>query len=187
MQQPRLQQIDQLPDREAEQRLLPLAQERGIAVIANRPFREGALLRTLQRHPLPPWAATELGCDGWAQFVLKFIVSHPAVTCAIPATSSVAHVRQNMGAARGPLPDAALRLEGLALVERLRAAGLRCEWDLRGRSMKGMMRHAAGLGARRAVILGPREHEAGLATVRDMESGEQREVPLEGLVEALRP
>ena len=83
------------------------------------------------------------------------------------------------------VPDAALRLEGLALVERLRAAGLRCEWDLRGRSMKGMMRHAAGLGARRAVILGPREHEAGVATVRDMESGEQREVPLDGLVEAL--
>jgi len=97
-----------LLDREAEQRLLPLAQERGIAVIANRPFREGALLRALQRHPLPGIAA-ELGCDGWAQLVLKFIVSHPAVTCAIPATRSVAHVRQNLGAARGPLPDAALR------------------------------------------------------------------------------
>ncbi len=95
-------------DREAEQRLLPLAQERGIAVIANRPFREGALLRELQRHRLPPWAA-ELGVDGWAQLVLKFIVSHPAVTCAIPATSQVAHVRQNLGAARGPMPDAALR------------------------------------------------------------------------------
>jgi len=91
-------------DREAEQRLLPLAQERGMAVIANRPFQQGGLLRTLQRHRLPPWAATELVCDGWAQFVLKFIVSHPAVTCAIPATSSVAHVRQNMGAARGPMP-----------------------------------------------------------------------------------
>lgn len=106
-------------DREAEQRLLPLAQERGIAVIANRPFREGALLRSLQRHALPPWAAAEVGCDGWAQFVLKFIVSHPAVTCAIPATSSVAHVRQNMGAARGPLPDAALRRRMAALVEAL--------------------------------------------------------------------
>lgn len=95
-------------DREAEQRLLPLAQERGIAVIANRPFREGALLRALQRHPLPGFAA-ELGYDGWAQLVLKFIVSHPAVTCAIPATSSVAHVRQNLGAARGPMPEPALR------------------------------------------------------------------------------
>jgi diketogulonate reductase-like aldo/keto reductase len=106
-------------DREAEARLLPLAQERRIAVIANRPFREGALLRSLQRHALPPWAAAEVGCDGWAQFVLKFIVSHPAVTCAIPATSSVAHVRQNMGAARGPLPDAALRRRMASFVEAL--------------------------------------------------------------------
>ena len=97
-----------LLDREVEQRLLPLAQERAIAVIANRPFREGALLRGLQRHPLPPWAA-EIDCDGWAQFALKFIVSHPAVTCAIPATSNVAHVRQNLGAALGRLPDAAMR------------------------------------------------------------------------------
>ncbi len=96
-------------DREAEQRLLPLAAERRIAVIANRPFREGALLQALQRHPLPAWAASELGCDGWAQFTLKFIVSHPAVTCAIPATTRVAHVRQNLGAARGPMPDAAQR------------------------------------------------------------------------------
>lgn len=95
-------------DREVEQRILPLARERGIAVLANRPFREGALLRELKRHPLPAWAA-EMGCDGWAQFVLKFIVSHPAVTCAIPATSKVAHVRQNMGAAVGPVPDAAAR------------------------------------------------------------------------------
>jgi len=95
-------------DREVEDRILPLALERRIGVIANRPFREGALLRELQRHPLPPWAA-EIGCDGWAQFALKFIVSHPAVTCAIPATSSVAHVRQNLGAAHGRLPDAALR------------------------------------------------------------------------------
>jgi len=95
-------------DREVEQRLLPLAAERRIAVLVNRPFREGDLLRALQRHKLPGWAA-ELGCDGWAQAVLKFIVSHPAVTCAIPATSQVAHVVQNLGAARGPMPDAALR------------------------------------------------------------------------------
>ena len=84
------------------------------------------------------------------------------------------------------VPDPALRQEALALVERLRAAGLRCEWDLRGRSLKGMMRHAASLGARSAVILGPREHEAGVATVRDMQSGEQREVPLGELAGALR-
>lgn len=96
-------------DREAERRLLPLAAERGIAVLVNRPFRQGDLLQALARHPLPAWAVAELGCDGWAQLVLKFIVSHPAVTCAIPATRQVAHVRQNLGAARGPMPDAALR------------------------------------------------------------------------------
>ena len=95
-------------DREAEARLLPLAQERGIAVIANRPFREGALLRRLQRQRVPAYAA-DIGCDGWAQLVLKFIVSHPAITCAIPATSRVDHVRQNLGAMRGAQLDAALR------------------------------------------------------------------------------
>jgi diketogulonate reductase-like aldo/keto reductase len=97
-----------LLDREIEQRILPLAAERGIAVIVNRPFREGALLDELQRHKLPGWAA-EIGCAHWAQVALKFVVSHPAVTCAIPATSQVAHLRQNMAAARGPMPDAALR------------------------------------------------------------------------------
>lgn len=97
-----------LLDREAESRLLPLARDRGIAVLANRPFREGALLRQLQRHPLPPWAA-EIGCSSWAQFALKFVISHPAVTCAIPATSRVDHVRENMAVARGPLPDEAMR------------------------------------------------------------------------------
>jgi len=97
-----------LLDREAEKRLLPLAQERGIAVLVNRPFRQGALLDQLARHPLPGWAG-EIGCSNWAQVALKFVVSHPAVTCAIPATSQVAHLRQNMGAALGPLPDAALR------------------------------------------------------------------------------
>ncbi|MBK1689647.1 aldo/keto reductase [Rubrivivax gelatinosus] len=97
-----------LLDREAERRLLPLAQERRIAVIVNRPFRQGRLLDSLQRHPLPGWAA-EIGCDGWAQVALKFVISHPAVTCVIPATSQVAHLRQNMGAMQGRLPDAALR------------------------------------------------------------------------------
>lgn len=97
-----------LLDREAESRLLPLARDRGIAVLVNRPFREGALLRQLARHPLPPWAA-EIGCASWAQFALKFVVSHPDVTCAIPATTRVDHVRENLGVARGPLPDAAMR------------------------------------------------------------------------------
>ena len=86
------------------------------------------------------------------------------------------------------VPDDALRPVMLPVIERLRAAGLRCESDLRGgRSLKAMMRHAASLGARRAVIVGPREHEHGVATVRDMESGDQREVPLGDLVEALSP
>ena len=105
-------------DREVEARILPLARERGIAVIANRPFQEGALLRTLQRHALPPWAA-EIGCDGWAQFVLKFIVSHPAVTCAIPATSSVAHVCENMAAGTGRMPDEAMRQRIAAHIAKL--------------------------------------------------------------------
>ena len=105
-------------DREAEERLLPLARDRGIAVIANRPFREGALVRALQRHPLPAWAA-EIDATTWAQVVLKFIVTHPAVTCVIPATTSVAHVRENLGAARGRLPDEAMRKRMVAHVEKL--------------------------------------------------------------------
>jgi diketogulonate reductase-like aldo/keto reductase len=105
-------------DREAEARILPLARERGIAVIANRPFRQGALIKAVERHPLPPLAA-EIDCANWAQFLLKFIVSHPTVTCAIPATSSVAHVRENMGAALGRLPDEAMRRRMIAHVEKL--------------------------------------------------------------------
>lgn len=97
-----------LGEREAEQRLLPLAAERGIAVLANRPFMEGALLRRLERHPLPAWAA-EIDCGNWARFALKFVISHPAVTCAIPATRRVDHVRENLAAAAGRLPDEAMR------------------------------------------------------------------------------
>jgi diketogulonate reductase-like aldo/keto reductase len=97
-----------LVDREVEQRLLPLARDRGIAVIVNRPFRQGALPQQLARYPLPGWAR-ELGCEHWAQAALKFVVSHPDVTCAIPATTQVAHVRQNLAAGGGPMPDAALR------------------------------------------------------------------------------
>ena len=97
-----------LLDREVEARILPLARERGIAVIINRPFREGQLLRQIERKPLPAWAA-ETGAASWAQFILKFIVSHPAVTCVIPATTRVDHVRENMAAATGTLPDEGLR------------------------------------------------------------------------------
>ena len=105
-------------DREAEQRLLPLAQERGIGVIVNRPFREGALIRRIQRHPLPAWAA-EIDCANWAQVILKFIVAHPAVTCVIPATTSVAHVRENLGAGQGRMPDEAMRRRIAAHIESL--------------------------------------------------------------------
>ena len=105
-------------DREAEERILPLARERGIAVIVNRPFREGTLVRALARQPLPPWAA-EVDCMSWAQLLLKFIVSHPAVTCAIPATTRVDHVRENMNAAYGRLPDASMRQRIVGAVERV--------------------------------------------------------------------
>ncbi|WP_457809212.1 aldo/keto reductase [Kushneria sp. EE4] len=97
-----------LLDREAEARLLPLARERGIAVIANRPFQGGRLFDRVRSRPLPPLAG-ELGIETWAEFFLKFIVSHPAMTCAIPATTQVAHLRENMGALYGRLPDEAQR------------------------------------------------------------------------------
>jgi aryl-alcohol dehydrogenase-like predicted oxidoreductase len=105
-------------DRDVENRILPLARDRRIGVIVNRPFREGTLIGAVSRHPLPGWAA-EIDCANWAQVLLKFIVSHPDVTCAIPATSSVAHVRENMGAMYGRLPDAAFRKHMIAHVERL--------------------------------------------------------------------
>jgi diketogulonate reductase-like aldo/keto reductase len=95
-------------DRTPEQRLLPLARERGIAVLANRPFTTGNLFRLVAGRRLPEWAS-EFDCGSWAQFFLKYIVSHPAVTCAIPATGDVAHLRDNMGAGMGRLPDDALR------------------------------------------------------------------------------
>ncbi len=105
-------------DRQVEQRILPLARERGIAVIVNRPFRRGHLIRQVERFPLPAWAA-ETGAGSWPQFLLKFIVSHDAVTCAIPATSRVDHVRENMAAATGPTPDEALRRRMAAYVRQL--------------------------------------------------------------------
>ena len=95
-------------EREAEQRLLPLARERGIAVIVNRPFAGGELFRRLRGTPLPSWA-NEIDCASWAQLMLKFVISHPAVTCAIPATSRVEHLRDNMASGSGRLPDAKMR------------------------------------------------------------------------------
>ena len=97
-----------LNDREAEQRLLPLAAERRLAVLINRPFDGGELFGAKTAKPLPGWAK-DIACTSWAEAFLKFVVSQPAVTCAIPATSKVAHLRENMRALSGPLPDAALR------------------------------------------------------------------------------
>ena len=97
-----------LAEREAENRVLPLAAERNVRVIINRPFAEGALFRRSKGKSLPPWAA-ELGIASWAQYFLKWIVSHPAVTCAIPGTGRPDHMRDNLAAGRGPMPDAAAR------------------------------------------------------------------------------
>jgi len=94
--------------RAAEQRLLPYCQEHGIGVLINRPFEEGALFTRVRGRQLPGYA-TELGCASWAQLFLKFIVSHPAVTCVIPATSRAEHMQDNLQAGFGPMPDAALR------------------------------------------------------------------------------
>jgi diketogulonate reductase-like aldo/keto reductase len=103
-------------DREVEQRLLPIAKERGIAVIINRPFQCGGLFEMIESKPLPDWAS-EIDCKNWAQFFLKFVISHPAVTCAIPATSQVAHMHENMGAAYGKLPDNDMRARMLNYFE----------------------------------------------------------------------
>lgn len=97
-----------LAEPEAESRLLPLAAERGVAVLANRPFGKGSMFNRVRDKPLPTWAA-EIGVQSWAQYFLKWIVAHPAVTCAIPATRNPKHLLDNMGALSGPLPDAALR------------------------------------------------------------------------------
>jgi diketogulonate reductase-like aldo/keto reductase len=104
-----------LLERDAERRLLPLAADRGIAVLVNRPFAEGALFRRVRTQTLPPWTA-EIGCRSWAQLFLKWIVAHPAVTCIIPATSRPEHLEDNMQAGAGPLPDAAMRDRIAALV-----------------------------------------------------------------------
>jgi aryl-alcohol dehydrogenase-like predicted oxidoreductase len=94
--------------RQAEQRLLPLAAERGVAVLVNRPFEDGGLFQSVRGRALPPWAG-ELDAGSWGQLALKFIASHPAVTCIIPATANVEHLRDNLAGGRGRLPDARQR------------------------------------------------------------------------------
>ena len=107
--------------REAENRLLPLAEEKGIAVIANRPYDGGGLIKDLKRRaaPLPEWAEAECGCSTWAEFLLKFIVSHPAMTCVIPATTQVEHLRENMRAGLKPMPSAGTREKMVRYIESL--------------------------------------------------------------------
>jgi diketogulonate reductase-like aldo/keto reductase len=107
-----------LAERSSEKQLLPLAKERGMAVIINRPFAEGALFRRTKGKALPPWAG-ELGIQSWAQYFLKWIVSHPAVTCAIPGTGRPDHMRDNLAAGQGPMPDAAARRKMLEYFDSL--------------------------------------------------------------------
>ena len=99
-----------LGNRSAEEKILPLAQERGIAVLANVPLggRRGSLISSIGDKPLPPWAS-EIDATSWAQLLLKYVVSHPAVTCAIPGTTKLKHAQDNQAAGRGRLPDAAMR------------------------------------------------------------------------------
>ena len=97
-------------ERDAEKRLLPLAREKGVAIIANRPFAEGALLRRLLARPIPAWAA-DIDCASWPQILLKWVLANPAVICAIPGTGKVAHLRDNVRAAYGRMPDAKQRAQ----------------------------------------------------------------------------
>ncbi len=107
-----------LMERDAEARVLPLAQERGVAVIVNRPFGAGDLFDKVRSRPLPDWAA-EFDCHSWAQFFLKWIVAHPAVTCAIPATNKPGHLEDNMHGGVGRLPDENMRRRMVELVSSL--------------------------------------------------------------------
>jgi diketogulonate reductase-like aldo/keto reductase len=102
-----------LSDRTAEQRLLPLAVDLGIAIIVNRPFGGGGLLQSMLAKPLPAWAR-EIGCDTWAQVLLKFVLPNPAVTCVIPGTGRPEHMKDNVRAGFGATPDAALRARMVA-------------------------------------------------------------------------
>jgi aryl-alcohol dehydrogenase-like predicted oxidoreductase len=95
-------------EREAEKVLLPLARDRGVAVLANRPFAQGQLFAKVKDKKLPVWAAA-IGIASWGQLLLKFVVSHPAVTCAIPATAKPEHMEDDAAAGAGPMPDAATR------------------------------------------------------------------------------
>jgi diketogulonate reductase-like aldo/keto reductase len=106
-----------LLDRHAENKILPFARDKKVAVLINQPFESGSLFQLVRGKQLPEWAA-EFDCNSWAQFFLKFIISNPSVTCAIPGTSKPHHMLDNMGAAYGKLPTAKQRLEMIKVVER---------------------------------------------------------------------
>lgn len=107
-----------LDSRRAAATILPLAADRGMAVMINLPFGRGRLFRAVQGRALPPWAS-DFDCASWAQFFLKYIVSHPAVTCCVPGTAKVEHLLDNLGAAQGRLPDAAARRRMEDFIDRL--------------------------------------------------------------------
>lgn len=107
-----------IDNRIAENKLLPIAADRGIATLINRPYQRGALFKRVAGKPLPP-LAQELGCESWGQFFLKFIIGHPAVTCLIPATAKLHHMQDNMGANFGAVPDSGQRQEMLKIYQSL--------------------------------------------------------------------
>jgi diketogulonate reductase-like aldo/keto reductase len=107
-----------IAEREAEERILPLARDTGVAVIVNRPFAQASLFSRVRGKDVPAWAA-EFDCKSWSQFFLKYILSHPAVTCVIPATGKPQHLLDNMGAGMGKLPDEATRRKMAAFMDSL--------------------------------------------------------------------
>jgi diketogulonate reductase-like aldo/keto reductase len=107
-----------ITERESEERLLPLAADKGLAVLINRPFMNGAYFDRLEGQPLPEWAA-EFGCETWAQFSLKYILAHPAVTCVLTETTNPRHMAENAATAFGPAPDSAARARMRELIERV--------------------------------------------------------------------
>ena len=107
-----------LAERTADRRLLPLARESGVAVIVNRPFAQGGLFSRVRGKALPPWAA-DIDCSSWAQYLLKYVVSHPAVTCVIPATRKPEHMLSNARAGEGRLPEEPMRIRMARYLEQL--------------------------------------------------------------------
>jgi aryl-alcohol dehydrogenase-like predicted oxidoreductase len=107
-----------MAEREAERRLLPACTDAGVAVLVNRPYSQGSLFPKVKGKPLPPWAA-EIDCSSWGQFFLKYLIGHPAVSCVIPGTRRVAHLKDNVRAGMGRIPDAAMRKKMVEYLGRL--------------------------------------------------------------------